>query len=89
MKISIDIDCTPQEARSFLGLPDVEAMQRVLMDKLQERMLGALASTDPEMLMKTWLPAGMAGLEQWQKLFWAAAEGAAGAAAGGGRNRKG
>jgi hypothetical protein len=86
MKISIDIDCTPLEARSFLGLPDVEHMQKVLMDKLQERMLNALASTDPELLMKTWLPAGLAGLEQWQKLFWAAAEGAAG---GAGRSKKG
>ena len=88
MKISIDIDCTPMEARRFLGLPDVEAMQKVMMDKLQERMVNALASTDPEMLMKTWLPAGLAGLEQWQKMFWAAAEGAANSATGG-RSRKG
>ena len=87
MKISIDIDCTPLEARRFLGLPDVEAMQKVLMDKLQDRMVNALASTDPEMLMKTWLPAGMAGLEQWQKMFWAAAESATSGATG--RNKKG
>ena len=23
MKINVEIDCTPEEARSFLGLPDV------------------------------------------------------------------
>lgn len=86
MKITIDIDCTPLEARRFLGLPDVEAMQKVMMDKMQERMLSALNSTDPEMLMKTWLPAGIAGWEQMQKMFWAAAEGAA---SGGGRGKKG
>jgi hypothetical protein len=89
MKISIDIDCTPLEARRFLGLPDVEAMQKAMMDQLQERMMSALASTDPEMLMKTWLPAGLAGFEQLQKMFWAAAEGAASGNAGGGRTRKG
>ena len=75
MKITVDIDCTPIEARRFLGLPDVEEMQKVLMDKLQERMLATLASSDPDMLLKTWLPAGLQGLEQWQKMFWAAAEG--------------
>ena len=37
MKITIDIDCTPQEARSFLGLPDVEPMQQALMKMVQEK----------------------------------------------------
>ena len=25
MKITIDVDCSPEEARAFLGLPDVAA----------------------------------------------------------------
>ena len=31
MKIKIDVDCTPQEARAFLGLPDVAPMQKAMM----------------------------------------------------------
>src|SRR5690606_12085695 len=57
MKISIDIDCTPQEARSFLGLPDVAPMQEALMQEMQSRMLKALDSMEPEALLKNWLPA--------------------------------
>ena len=70
MKITIDVDCTPEEARIFLGLPDVQPMQRVLMAQLQERMSSNLAAMDPEQLMKTWLPLSMQNLEQIQRFFW-------------------
>lgn len=70
MKVHIDIDCTPEEARTFLGLPDVAPMQDVVMKELQDRMMTAMRSMDPETLMKTWMPAGIAGLEQMQKMFW-------------------
>ena len=80
MKISIDVDCTPQEARGFLGLPDVEGMQQSMMEAVGERMQQAVAAMDPEALMRTWMPAGFESLEGLQKAFWAAATG--GAAAG-------
>ena len=35
MKVTIDIDCTPEEARTFLGLPDVKPFQDAMMDKMQ------------------------------------------------------
>ena len=70
MKITVDIDCTPQEARTFLGLPEVEKMQEVVMKELQAKMLENIANLDPENMMKTWLPAGIQGLEQMQKMFW-------------------
>lgn len=71
MKVTIDIDCTPDEARTFLGLPDVQPMQAAMMKQLEERMASALSATDPEQLVKTWFPIGMQNLEQLQKLFWA------------------
>ncbi len=71
MKIKIDVECTPEEARTFLGLPDVAPMQAALMEELQTRMTAALEAMDPEALMKTWLPLGLQGLEQAQKMFWA------------------
>jgi Family of unknown function (DUF6489) len=75
MKITMNIDCTPEEARAFLGLPDVRPMQEQLMRDLQERMSKALLAMDPETMMKTWLPATLKGFEQMQELFltqWAA-----------------
>jgi uncharacterized protein DUF6489 len=70
MKITIDVDCTPEEARRFLGLPDVGPMQDQLLAELGRRMKSNLESMDPEALMKTWLPAGLQGLESAQKMFW-------------------
>ncbi len=71
MKITIDVDCTPEEARAFLGLPDVAPMQRALMEEIGTRMSGGLEAMDSEALMKAWMPLGMQGLEQVQKMFWA------------------
>jgi len=70
MKIKIDIDCTPEEARSFLGLPDVAPLQAEMMRTIQERMTKTLATMDPEALLKMWLPAGTPSFEQMQKAFW-------------------
>ena len=71
MKITFDIDCTPQEARAFLGLPDVQPMQDALMHEVEERMRANLAAMEPESLFKTWLPASLQGFEQLQQMFFA------------------
>ena len=70
MKIHVDIDCTPEEARAFLGLPDVAPMQKAVLAEMQKQMLANLAAMEPEHLFKTWLPAGVQGWEQMQKAFW-------------------
>jgi hypothetical protein len=70
MKITIDIDCTPEEARAFFGLPDVAPLQAEMMKELQERMMKTLASMDAEKLMKTWLSSGAQSFEQMQRAFW-------------------
>lgn len=78
MKITIDIDCTPEEARTFLGLPDVKPMQEAMMRDIQQRVSANLNAMDPESIMKTWLPAGIQGMEQLQKMFWSQLAGAMG-----------
>jgi len=70
VKITVNIDCTPEEARTFLGLPDVKPMQDVLMKQLEDRMSANIQAMDPENLMKTWLPVGLQNLEQIQKFMW-------------------
>jgi hypothetical protein len=71
MKIKLDIDCTPEEARTFLGLPDVQPMQKAVMDEMTQRMKQAMSAMDPETMLRTWLPASIQGWEQIQKAFWA------------------
>ncbi len=70
MKIKFDIDCTPEEARRFLGLPDVAPMQENLMKEVERRLMSNLKESEPEQLLKTWLPAGVQGFEQLQQIFW-------------------
>jgi Family of unknown function (DUF6489) len=70
MKVTIDIDCTPQEARAFMGLPDVSALQAMMMEETQRRMKAALDAMGPEQLMKMWAPGSTEGYERMQKMFW-------------------
>jgi len=69
MKIKLDIDCTPEELRSFFGLPDVRPMQEELLKNVQERLSANLKTLDPETMLKTWLPTGLKGFEQLQEMF--------------------
>ena len=76
MKVTIDIDCTPEEARAFLGLPAVAAMQEAVLQEMQSKLMENVGRMDPETLMKQWFPAGREGWEQMQKAFWAQLGGA-------------
>jgi hypothetical protein len=69
MKISFDIDCTPEELRGFFGLPDVKPLQEQLLKEVEAQMRSNLKSLDPETMLKTWLPAGLKGFEQLQEMF--------------------
>ncbi len=75
MKIHIDIDCTPEEVRTFVGLPDVAPLHKAFVDEMQRRMSETLATIDPEAMFKAWMPEGMAGWEEWQKMWQQAASG--------------
>jgi hypothetical protein len=71
MKFNFDIECTPEEARRFLGLPDIAAMQDRMMKDLEDRIAENIKSLDPESLVKTWMPATLQGWTEMQKMFWA------------------
>ncbi len=69
MKITMNIDCTPEEARAFLGLPDVKPLQEEMLREVQKRLSETLKATAPEAILKTWLPATLKGYEQLQEIF--------------------
>ncbi len=70
MKVTVNVECTPEEARAFMGLPDVKPMQEALMQDLEDRLRANIQSMNPESLVNTWLPASLQGAEQLQKMFW-------------------
>jgi hypothetical protein len=55
MKIIVDIDCTPAEVRQFMGLPDLEPLQKAAMAEIEKRMMAEFERYSPEGLIKTWL----------------------------------
>ena len=69
MKITVDVDCTPLEARQFMGLPDVEPMQKAAMAQIEKRMMAELDRYTPEALFKAWLPIAGMNAEWLQELF--------------------
>ena len=67
--MNIEIDCTPEEARQFLGLPEVRPLQERLLSEMEARMAEYLRQSDPQTLLDQWMPFGVKGMEQWQSLW--------------------
>ena len=38
MKVHVEMDMTPEEARGLMGLPDVAPLQKQMMEEMQARM---------------------------------------------------
>jgi hypothetical protein len=69
MKVNIEIDCTPLEARQFFGLPDVQPMQIAVMDKLQQQMLANIDKVSPESLIQSWFSFDPKLADRMQDMF--------------------
>ena len=78
MKISLDIDCTAEEARKFFGLPEVQPLQDALLKEVQERMTANIKAMDAKAMIEAWLPATLKGFEQLQEMFLSRMGGASG-----------
>ena len=72
MKVTVEVDCTPEEARAFLGLPDVAPLNDHLVAEMQRRMSENIAAMQPDELMKSWTSYGLQAQDQFRKLMEAA-----------------
>ena len=52
MKVNVTIDCTPEEARAFFGLPDVQPMQKAVMSHAPDKIMANIQAMEPESIMK-------------------------------------
>ena len=75
MKVNIEIDCTPAEARAFLGLPDVAPLNEQLVQEMQKRMAENITAMQPEELMKSWTSFGVQAQDQFRRLMEAVVSG--------------
>ena len=79
MKVNIEIECSPEEARRFMGLPDVEKANAVYIDQVAAAMKGASSTEQLEQFARQIAPMGQMGLKMFQNFVEGAAKQAAAA----------
>ncbi len=84
MKIHVEIDCTPEEARQFLGLPDVSQANQFYVDAIAKGMKGAANVDQLQDLAKGLAPMGQMGIKLFQQFM----EGSSGFGAGSAKKPK-
>ena len=66
MKVTIEVDCTPEEARSFLGLPDVSEANSIYVDAMTKAMQNATNPAQLTEYAQSLAPMGQMGLKMFQ-----------------------
>jgi hypothetical protein len=74
MKVTVNVECSPEEARAFLGLPDVEPLNDYIMQQMKLRMEQNIQSMQPEEMIKNWSSLGVTAQDQFFKLMQSAAQ---------------
>lgn len=69
MNINVSIDCTPEEARRFMGLPDMAPIHELYLSKLRETVTEGASPEFMEKLVRTWAPMGEVGFGAWKQLI--------------------
>ncbi|AGH49758.1 MULTISPECIES: DUF6489 family protein [Sphingomonas] len=69
MKISVDVDCTPEEARRFMGLPDLSSVHDVYLEKMRRTIEDGITPDTLTSMIQSWAPMGEAGMGMWRQLF--------------------
>lgn len=69
MKVTVDVDCTPEEARRFMGLPDMTAVHDAYTEKMKSVINDGVTPDMLETMMRNWMPMGEAGMNVWRTMF--------------------
>ena len=69
MKFTVDVDCTPEEARRFLGLPDLSPVHQVYVEKMQRLVSDGVTPDMVGDMIKSWGPMSEAGMNIWRQMF--------------------
>ena len=68
MKITVDVDCTPEEARRFMGLPDLTELHATYLDRMKGTMQNGITPEMLQQMVRNWAPMGEAGMALWRQL---------------------
>ena len=82
MKVNVEIECSPEEARRFLGLPDVSKANDVYIDTISKAMKGVTSVDQLQDMAKQIAPMGQMGMKLFQQFL------ESGSAFGSGKRKK-
>lgn len=69
MKINVEVDCTPEEARRAMGLPDLSPVHERYIQMMMDVMDKGAAPELLENMTRAWAPMGEAGMNFWRRMF--------------------
>lgn len=69
MKVTINIDCTPEEARAYMGLPDFAPVNEAMVEEMKTQMMSNVAKLQPEEMFRSWMSLGGQAQEQFMKMM--------------------
>jgi hypothetical protein len=73
MKFTVNVECSPEEARRFMGLPDVTPINEQLVAEMGKRMEANLSLMSPDTMMQSWMSVGTQAQDAFVKLMTSAA----------------
>ena len=69
MKVTVDFDCTPEEARRFMGLPDLTPVHQAYIERMQKAVTEGVTPEYITELVKTWGPMSEGAMNMWRTMF--------------------
>jgi hypothetical protein len=76
MKFTVEVECSPEEARRFIGLPDVTPINDMLVREMGSRMQQNIQLMAPEQFVSSWMSVGAQAQDAFLKMMTSSAEGA-------------
>jgi hypothetical protein len=69
MKVNVEVECTPEEARRFLGLPDVTKANEAYVDAVVQAMQGSGNLDQLRAMTTQFAPMGEMGMKMFQNFM--------------------
>lgn len=68
MKFNIEVDCTPEEVRRLIGLPDLTEVHNAYLDQMKDMMTKGMTPDMMDAMVRNWVPGGAAGMDMFRDL---------------------
>jgi hypothetical protein len=69
MKFTVNVECTPEEARRFVGLPDVTPLNEMLVSEMTTRAQENIKLMSPDAMIRSWMAVGSQAQDAFVKLM--------------------